>query len=49
MLLDENRPNPHKSLPVYATIHKIRRLVIASIGRNRENPELLDRWLSLVI
>ena len=25
-------PNPHKSLPIYATIHKIRRLVIASIG-----------------
>ena len=26
-------PNPHSQLPVYATIHKIRRLVIASIGR----------------
>lgn len=25
-------PNPHKDLPIYATIHKIRRLVIASIG-----------------
>jgi hypothetical protein len=33
---DEPRaPNPHKSLPVYATIHKIRRLVIACIGRQR--------------
>lgn len=31
---DEPRtPNPHKSLPVYATIHKIRRLVIATIGK----------------
>src|ERR1700761_1228581 len=30
---DEPRaPNPHKSLPVYGTIHKIRRLVIACIG-----------------
>lgn len=26
-------PNPHLGLPVYTTIHKIRRLVIASIGR----------------
>ena len=26
-------PNPHKRLPVYATIHKIRRLMIASIGK----------------
>lgn len=25
-------PNPHSSLPVYTTIHKIRRLIIASIG-----------------
>lgn len=32
---DEPRaPNPHKFLPVYATIHKIRRLVIASIGKS---------------
>lgn len=32
---DEPRaPNPHATLPVYATIHKIRRLVIASIGRH---------------
>lgn len=31
---DEPRaPNPHRFLPVYTTIHKIRRLVIASIGR----------------
>ena len=30
---DEPRiPNPHRNLPIYATIHKIRRLVIASIG-----------------
>ena len=31
---DEPRvPNPHASLPIYTTIHKIRRLIIASIGR----------------
>ena len=31
---DEPRlPNPHRFLPIYATIHKIRRLVIAAIGR----------------
>lgn len=30
---DEPRaPNPHSTLPIYTTIHKIRRLVIASIG-----------------
>jgi len=30
---DEPRiPNPHRHLPIYTTIHKIRRLVIASIG-----------------
>ena len=30
---DEPRaPNPHKALPIYITIHKIRRLVIATIG-----------------
>lgn len=26
-------PNPHKQLPIYTTIHKIRRLVIATIGK----------------
>lgn len=26
-------PNPHRSLPIYTTIHKVRRLVLASIGR----------------
>lgn len=26
-------PNPHRGLPIYVTIHKIRRLVLASIGR----------------
>jgi len=31
---DEPRvPNPHSTLPIYTTIHKIRRLIIASIGR----------------
>ncbi len=30
---DPRAPNPHSELPVYTTIHKIRRLVIASIGR----------------
>jgi len=30
---DEPRtPNPHRHLPIYTTIHKVRRLVIASIG-----------------
>ena len=33
-ITDEPRvPNPHRFLPVYTTIHKIRRLVIASIGK----------------
>lgn len=27
------QPNPHAKLPVYTTIHRIRRLVIASIGK----------------
>lgn len=31
---DPTVPNPHAELPVYTTIHKIRRLVIASIGRH---------------
>ena len=32
---DEPRaPNPHRNLPIYSTIHKIRRIVIASIGRH---------------
>ena len=29
---DPRKPNPHLALPVYTTIHKIRRLVIATIG-----------------
>lgn len=29
---DPKAPNPHASLPVYTTIHRVRRLVIASIG-----------------
>ncbi|KAK3706807.1 hypothetical protein LTR37_012486 [Vermiconidia calcicola] len=33
-------PNPHQSLPVYATIHKIRRLVIASIDDPYSNDQL---------
>lgn len=31
---DPRVPNPHGWLPVYTTIHKIRRLVVASIGRS---------------
>lgn len=31
---DPRAPNPHGWLPVYTTIHKIRRLVVASIGRS---------------
>lgn len=30
---DPTVPNPHAGLPVYTTIHKIRHLIIASIGR----------------
>ena len=30
---DPRVPNPHGWLPVYTTIHKIRRLIVASIGR----------------
>lgn len=30
---DPRIPNPHRALPVYNTTHKIRRLIIASIGR----------------
>lgn len=32
---DPRAPNPHLALPVYTTIHKIRHLVIASIGIER--------------
>lgn len=35
---DPKTPNPHRSLPVYTTIHRIRRLVIASIGMARVCP-----------
>jgi hypothetical protein len=31
---DPRAPNPHSSLPIYITIHKIRRLIIAAIGRS---------------
>lgn len=30
---DPRAPNPHSSLPIYTTIHKMRRLIITSIGR----------------
>ena len=29
---DPTVPNPHAALPVYTTIHKIRRLIVASLG-----------------
>jgi hypothetical protein len=29
---DPRKPNPHSALPVYTTIHMIRRLVLAAIG-----------------
>ena len=32
---DPRTPNPHSQLPVYTTIHKVRRLVMACIGRLR--------------
>jgi hypothetical protein len=31
---DPRTPNPHSHLPVYTSIHRIRRLVIASIGQS---------------
>ena len=35
---DEPRAeNPHRQLPVYTAIHRIRRLIMASIGRSRNN------------
>ena len=36
---DPIAPNPHANLPVYKTIHRIRRLVIASIGTLRDGTE----------
>lgn len=45
---DEPRtPNPHKRLPVYSTIHKIRRLVIATIGEIRRIK--LDNGQTLIV
>lgn len=41
-------PNPHLALPVYTTIHKIRRLVIASIGGHIRRLPCLD-GVSLLI
>ena len=38
-------PNPHRTLPVYTTIHKIRRLVIASVGRLEYELERMSRRL----
>lgn len=37
---DPRVPNPHASLPVYTTIHKIRRIVLASIGTATTNARL---------
>ena len=31
---DPRAPNPHSSLPIYTTIHKIKRLITAAIGRS---------------
>ncbi len=43
-ITDEPRaPNPHQSLPVYATIHKMRRLIIASIGLSHPCPLTRER------
>lgn len=36
---DPRVPNPHAELPVYTTIHRIRRLVIASIGESMYQSE----------
>nr|POE48733.1 hypothetical protein CFP56_38829 [Quercus suber] len=37
--------NPHKMLPVYTTIHKIRRLILATIGRLGEVLTVWKSWL----
>ena len=44
---DPRVPNPHGWLPVYTSIHKIRRLVVASIGRfilTSHCPHLVAHW-----
>lgn len=44
---DEPRaPNPHKALPVYTTIQKIRRLVIATIGGNEHTYRIVMQRLT---
>lgn len=40
------QPNPHAKLSVYTTIHRIRRLVIASIGMSMRS--LLSGWAECV-
>jgi hypothetical protein len=39
---DPRKPNPHSALPVYTTIHMIRRLVLAAIGTWKR-----DNWINL--
>jgi hypothetical protein len=46
---DEPRaPNPHRGLPIYTTIHKIRRLILASIGRAKMADVTVYRAGSLI-
>lgn len=46
---DPTVPNPHASLPVYTTIHKIRRLVIASIDDPYSNEQLKSPRMNVAI
>lgn len=47
---DEPRaPNPHKDLPVYTTIHKIRRLVIASIDDPYSTDQLKSPRMNVAV
>ncbi|KAF2166218.1 hypothetical protein M409DRAFT_66707 [Zasmidium cellare ATCC 36951] len=46
---DPTVPNPHADLPVYTTIHKIRRLVIASIDDPYSNEQLKSPRMNVAI
>lgn len=46
---DPRVPNPHGWLPVYTSIHKIRRLIVASIGRFNPHISLFSLGCALVL
>ncbi|PPJ59298.1 hypothetical protein CBER1_04223 [Cercospora berteroae] len=46
---DPRAPNPHSSLPVYTTIHKIRRLVIASIDDPYSSEQLKSPRMNVAV